>query len=77
MRRYGWLWLSALLMLAYVGMIVWSKYQKVLGLPPVKLGEVGEFLLFFAAMLAFTLQVITADQRSGHKASAPDGSERG
>lgn len=61
MRGKSWLYVAIVLGLTYVGMILWAKYAKVIGPPPVKLSETGEFLLFFAAVVAFTLQVFVED----------------
>ena len=65
MRKRFWLILSGLLALAYLGYILWAKFAKVVGPPPVKLSEVGEFWLFFAVIATFTLQVITAERTVG------------
>lgn len=59
-----WLWLSAAFAVVYTGYVVWAKFAKVLGPPPVKLGEVGEFWLFFMVIAAFALQVIVEDRRT-------------
>lgn len=63
MRNKPWLALSLALALAYLAYIVWAKFAPVLGPPPVRLGETGEFLLFFASIVAFTLQVIVDEPR--------------
>ena len=65
MRGKRWLAVSAALMLAYVGYILWAKFAKVLGPPPVRLSETGEFLLFLAAIVAFTCQVFVEDAKKG------------
>lgn len=61
-RRKPWLIVSAALGLVYLAYILWSKFAKVLGPPPIKLDETGEFLLFLAAIVAFTLQVFVEDR---------------
>lgn len=64
MHNRFWLGVSIALMSAYTGYVVWSKFAKVIGVaPPMKLGEVGEFLFFLSAIVAFTLQVIVAERR--------------
>ena len=53
------------LMAIYIAYVFWAKFPKALGAaPPVKLSEVGEFWLFFAAIAAFTLQIITAERKA-------------
>jgi hypothetical protein len=61
-QRKSWLIVSAVLAVAYVGYVVWAKYEKMIGPPPVKLGETGEFLLFLAAVVAFSFQVFVEDR---------------
>lgn len=61
-RRKPWLIVSAFFAAAYVGYILWAKYAKVLGPPPFKLGETGEFLLFLAAIVTFTFQIFVEDR---------------
>ena len=63
MRSRFWLWIAAALLLTYVGYIVWAKFARTFGPPPVRLGEIGEFALFFSAILAFALQVIVEERR--------------
>ena len=70
MRGKGWLVASIVLALTYTGYILWAKYAKVVGPPPIKLSETGEFLLFLAAVVAFTFQVFTEDARK--KATSAD-----
>lgn len=72
MRGKSWLLVSIVLLLTYTGYILWAKFAKVIGPPPVKLSETGEFLLFLAAVLAFTMQVFAEDARKG--ATKPDNS---
>jgi hypothetical protein len=71
MRGKLWLTLSIALMLTYTAYILWAKFAKVIGPPPVKLSETGEFLLFLAATLAFTMQVFVEDARKTNTASEP------
>lgn len=61
-RRKPWLNVSAAFAATYLGYILWSKYAKTIGPPPIKLDEIGEFLLFLAAVVAFTLQVFVEDR---------------
>jgi hypothetical protein len=63
MRGKFWLYVSGLLALAYTVYVVWAKLAKVIGPPPIKLGEVGEFLFFFSIIVAFSLQVIVEERR--------------
>ena len=62
LQRKPWLVASVILMATYIGYILWAKYAKVIGSPPVKLDETGEFLLFLAAIVAFTFQVFAEDR---------------
>ena len=63
MRGKLWLWIASALLVTYVGYVVWAKFAKAIGPPPVKLSEIGEFALFFSAILAFALQVIVEERR--------------
>ena len=63
MRDKRWLLASIALMLTYVGYILWAKFTKIIGPPPVTLSETGEFLLFLSAVVAFTLEVFVEDAR--------------
>ena len=63
MRGKGWLVAAIVLALTYTGYILWAKFAKVIGPPPIKLSETGEFLLFLAAVVAFTFQVFAEDAR--------------
>lgn len=56
-----WLKLSAGLAGLYLLLVVWAKYAKTLGPPPVKLGDTGEFLLFLAVIIAFVIEVIRSE----------------
>jgi TRAP-type C4-dicarboxylate transport system permease small subunit len=57
MRGRLWLSISIVLAATYAIYVLWSKFAKVVGLaPPIRLGDVGEFLLFAGAILALTLQ---------------------
>jgi hypothetical protein len=74
LRNKRWLIVSFTLALVYVGYILWAKFAKVFGPPPVILSETGEFLLFLAAVVAFTLEVFVEDasKNSGAGNGAPD-----
>lgn len=59
-----WLGLSGLLMALYAIYAVWGAFAKQLGTPvPIKLGDVGEFWLFFLSIVAFTAHVILAERQ--------------
>jgi hypothetical protein len=64
MRGKRWLTVSIALALTYTGYILWAKFAKIVGPPPFKLSETGEFLLFLAAVLTFTFQVFAEDSRN-------------
>lgn len=55
----------------YFAYVLWASFAKTLGPPPVKLGEVGEFWLFFLAVLAFAAQVFVEEKRSGRGGDRP------
>jgi TRAP-type C4-dicarboxylate transport system permease small subunit len=60
-----WLLLSAVLAATYLIHVLWTKYAGAIGAaPPVRLGQLGEFLLFAAGMLALTCAIIAAEQES-------------
>ncbi len=61
MRNKRWLIVSITLTLIYVVYILWAKFAKAIGPPPITLSETGEFLLFLAAVVAFTLEVFVED----------------
>ena len=63
MRGKHWLLVSCTLMLTYIGYILWAKYAKLIGPPPLRLSETGEFWLFFSSILAFTIQVFIEDAK--------------
>jgi hypothetical protein len=64
MRRRAWLILSGLLMALYASYAVWGAFAKQLGTPvPMKLGDVGEFWLFFLSITTFTVHVILEERR--------------
>jgi hypothetical protein len=66
-----WLTVSIALTLTYTAYILWAKFAKVIGPPPIKLSETGEFLLFLAAVLAFTMQVFVEDARKSKTTPEP------
>lgn len=61
LQRKPWLTVSATFALTYIGYVMWAKYAKMIGPPPIRLDETGEFLLFLAAVVAFTIQVFAED----------------
>lgn len=66
MRGRLWLSISIVLAATYAIYVLWSKFAKVVGLAlPIRLGDVGEFLLFAGAILALTLQIIVSERQSG------------
>jgi hypothetical protein len=63
MRQRAWLILSGLLMALYAAYAIWGAFAKQLGMPvPIRLGDVGEFWLFFLSIAAFTTHVIMAER---------------
>ncbi|HRJ70121.1 MAG TPA: hypothetical protein PK812_10980 [Beijerinckiaceae bacterium] len=64
LRAKPWLGLSAGLVVLYLVYLLWSKFARALGAPPVRLSETGEFLFFFLAIVAFTVQVIVDERRT-------------
>ena len=63
LRAKPWLGLSAGLVAVYLIYLLWSKFGRTFGAPPIRLSETGEFLFFFLAILAFTVQVIVDERR--------------
>ena len=65
--RAPWLiYVSGLLMFLYVLYAVWGAFAKTVGVPlPVRLGDLGEFLLFFASIATFAIHVLSRRQKSG------------
>ena len=75
MRSRFWLVFSAMFLCVYLGYILWAKFAKVLGTPPIKIGDVGEFLMFFTSVAAFTLGIMTTRQPASIDGSAEDGGD--
>jgi hypothetical protein len=71
-RGKFWLWVSITLAVIYTAYILWAKFAKVIGPPPFKISETGEFLLFLACVVTFTFQVFVEDARKAHEAPEPD-----
>lgn len=71
LRRKFWLIVSAVLLGAYTGYVIWAKLATTIGAPPLRLSETSEFLLFLAAVIAFALQVFIEDARRGGDARPP------
>ncbi len=70
-RIAWWLHLSGLLMALYVIYAVWGAYAKALGVPvPVKLGDVGEFWLFFLSIVTFAIHVLSGQRRRRREGDA-------
>jgi hypothetical protein len=64
MRNRAWLYLSGLLMALYIIYVAWGAFARQLGTPvPIRLGDVGEFWLFFLSVVSFTIHVIIAERR--------------
>lgn len=73
MRQRAWLIVSGLLMALYATYAIWGAFAKQLGQPlPIKLGDVGEFWLFFLSIAAFTLHVIADEHRRLRERRAQD-----
>jgi hypothetical protein len=60
-----WLYLSALLAALYAIFVIWAKFAKVIGPPPIRLSETAEFWLFCSAIAAFTMHIIVVEKRTG------------
>jgi hypothetical protein len=71
-RGKGWLWLSIGLGGAYIAYVLWAKFAKLIGPPPVRLSETGEFLLFLSAIVAFTAQVVVEERGRAPHAETED-----
>ncbi len=63
--RNSWLVLAGVLAGLYTIYVLWAKFAGAIGAaPPVKLGDLGEFLLFAASMLALTFAIIAAERET-------------
>jgi hypothetical protein len=72
MRGRGWLWLSAVFLLAYAGYVLVGKFGKLIGVKlPFELGNVGEFWLFTASIAAFCMQIIRDERALPPKSDEP------
>jgi hypothetical protein len=68
MRSRAWLLVSGLLMALYITYAVWGAFARQIGTPlPIRLGDVGEFWLFFLSIASFTIHVIIAERRRSHE----------
>jgi hypothetical protein len=57
------LYLSGLLMTLYAAYAIWGAYAKQIGVPvPIKLGDVGEFWLFFLSIVTFSIHVLSGQR---------------
>ena len=72
LRRKPWLLVSAVLLAIYIAYVLWAKFAAILGPPPMRLSETGEFLLFLASVVAFALQVIREDGAPDHSRQPGD-----
>jgi phosphate/sulfate permease len=71
-RGKFWLWVSVALGVVYTLYVVWAKFAKTIGPPPIRLSETSEFLLFLAVIVAFTLQVIREERTAPPRAHATE-----
>lgn len=62
--RRVFLGLSLTLIVIYLAYVLWAKFAWALGPPPLRLSDTQEFLLFLAAIVAFTIEVFLEDARS-------------
>lgn len=62
--RRIFLGISITLGAVYLGYVLWAKFAWALGSPPRRLTDTQEFLLFLAAVVAFTIEVFLEDARA-------------
>ena len=67
-----WLIVAAALAAIYAVYILWAKFAKIIGPPPIKLSETGEFWLFFAAIATFTIHIIVVERNAGPSTKSPE-----
>lgn len=62
--RRTFLGISITLGAIYLAYVLWAKFAWALGPPPRRLTDTQEFLLFLAAVVAFTIEVFLEDARA-------------
>ena len=66
----SWLTISIVLLIVYTVYVIWAKFAAIFGPPPVKLGDVGEFLLFLSVIITFAMQIFVEDAHKARNAGA-------
>lgn len=72
MRGKPWLFVSGGILAAYIGYVLAGKIALLWGYRLQALGELGEFLLFFAAIAAFAMQIIREERQNAPNTEAPN-----